>query len=273
MSATRLRSLVALTVCEVVMIAPSRSSAADSDASQPVQVVANDTSSAATWVAPTLLVTPAGALPTYGARVTVGTDYASPRGSADSLRPVGAFEIGLGKGFTVGAGTQWIGGDVGTGTDGLSPYAQVRLQVFGSPDGEGWVGGAALRYKQVGFGGGEKETEASFATRYRRDRIEVGLEGVFGQSMKDAGEHDVEARAYGVIRPISFLALGLTGQARTSVGETDANSPPRTWDLTGGGIASAVFGTMQLGVMGGATTLNLASGVGATGQAFAAYRF
>ncbi|MFI5298373.1 MAG: hypothetical protein ACHREM_09765 [Polyangiales bacterium] len=235
--------------------------------------VTDDASAAAVWLAPTLLVTPAGALPTYGARVTVGTDYAAPRGSVDALRPVGAFEIGLGKGFTIGAGTQWIGGDTGTGSDGLSPYAQVRLQLFGAPDGEGWVGGAAIRYKQVGFGGAEKETEASFATRYRRNAIELGLEGVFGQSMKDAGEHDVEARAYGVVRPLSFLAVGLTGQARTSIGETDANSPARTWDLTGGGIVSAVFDTMQVGVLAGATTLNLASGVGATGQAFAAYRF
>jgi hypothetical protein len=235
--------------------------------------VTDDAAGAAVWVAPTLLVTPAGAVPTYGARVTVGTDYASPRGAVDALRPVGAFEVGLGHGITVGAGTQWVGGDTGVGTAGLSPYAQVRLQLFGATDGEGWVGGASVRYKQVGFGGGERETEASFATRYRRHHVEFGLEGVFGQSMKDAGEHDVEARAYGVVRPLSFLAVGLTGQARMSVGETDANSPARSWDLTGGGIASAIFGTLQLGVLGGATTMNLAADVGGTGQAFAAYRF
>ncbi|MFI5298322.1 MAG: hypothetical protein ACHREM_09510 [Polyangiales bacterium] len=261
-------------LCITLVLTPEAlTHAATDSASVAAAAPDSDASPAATWVAPTLLVTPAGALPLYSVRATAGADTQSPNGSADRVRPLFAAEIGLGKGFTIGAGTQWIGGDAGSGTDGLSPYAQVRLQLFGAPDGEGWVGGASLRYKQVGFGGGEKETEASFATRYRRDHVEFGLEGVFGQSMKDGGEHDVEARAYGVIRPIPLLAIGLTGQARTSVGEKDADSPARSWDVTGGGIASAIFGTMQVGVMGGATTVSLASGVGATGQAFAAYRF
>lgn len=237
------------------------------------RVVSSSAEETAALSTPTPLVTPAIALPAMNARVLVGADAQRPSGTFSSIRPEFAGELGLGKGVTVGAGTQWFGGDFGRASDGLSPWAQVRIQLFGDPLSGGWSGGAGLVYKQVGFGGGEREAEASFSATYRSRSIEAGGQAVFGQSARDVGEHDIEARAYGALRVLPTLSLGVAGQARTAVGELEPGSTSRRSDVLVGGIGTAYVGKLQVGVFGGASSLGLATGVGAFGQGFASYRF
>ncbi|MBK6534227.1 MAG: hypothetical protein IPF99_33065 [Deltaproteobacteria bacterium] len=156
-------------------------------------------------------------------RMTVGA-YVQPAGSFDAVRPLVNAELGLGRGFTLGVGTTWFGGDAPNTADGLTPYAQVRYQLFGRRDGTGWQGGVALAGKRVGWHNGDVEAEASFSLHYRAPRWEVGAQGTFGQSLVDGAEHDLEARAFAAWRPTPALALGVAAQLRVDVGN---ESPAR----------------------------------------------
>ena len=233
----------------------------------------------ASLVTPTALLTPAAAMPALRGRVLLGADAQTPSGSLDALRPLVAAELGLGKGLTLGAGSRWVGGDTVTGTNGLAPYGQLRLQVFGDAQRHGAVGGVSLTYKQVGFRGGERELEAGFTTTYRSRWVEMGGQVVVGQSLREGEEHDGELRAYVAARVLSNLSLGLTGQVRTALGEEDAEDAKkagveaRRWDALGGVLASLYVSDVQVGLVGGVSTQALSSSVGAYGQGFVSYLF
>ncbi|GAC1351118.1 MAG: hypothetical protein NVS3B20_01970 [Polyangiales bacterium] len=229
------------------------------------------------YVAPTLLFTPAASLPTLHARALMGAEAQTPAGTLGQVRPLVGGEIGLGKGLTFGAGTHWIGGGDAKTADGLTPFAQIRYQLFGDPSGHGWLGGASLTYKQVGFGTKEPEAEASFSVQYRAIRYEAGLQAVFGQSLRDGGEHDGEGRAYAGIRVLPQLLLGAAGQFRAKIGESEVGSVARDFDVIGGAMASVTFGRFQIGALAGVSTLGLVATQRAklapAGQLFGAYIF
>lgn len=260
-------------MCASLTLLAQRASAGESDMPPKSGEPGSSADQTAALSTPTPLVTSAAALPAMSARVLVGVDAQRPAGTFDSIRPEFMGEVGLGKGVTVGAGTQWFGGDFVRASDGLAPWAQLRVQLFGDPLTGGWSGGAGIAYKQVGFGGGEREAEASFSATYRSRSIEAGGQAVFGQSARDIGEHDIEARAYGAVRVLPTLSLGAAGQARTAVGELEPGNTSRRSDFLVGGIGTAYVGRLQIGVFGGASSLGLATGVGAFGQGFASYRF
>ena len=52
--------------------------------------------------------------------------------------------MGLPAGFTLGAGTNWVGGDIHATTNktdfnlGLSPYFQARFHILGNANGQGF---------------------------------------------------------------------------------------------------------------------------------------
>lgn len=243
--------------------------------------VPTDDPTGGAYTSPTLLFIPAGALPVWNVRVTASSELQTPYQSAGSpnpdagIRPGVGVELGLPAGFTLAAGTDWVGGDVTAAgqTDfnlGLSPYFQARYHVLGDADGMGTQLGAAVTYKFVGFEGDPGEMEFAFSAQYRRPRWEAGLQGVAGKDFATT-DTDAELHAYGLYRVIPQLGIGAAGQVREGLvvqpGET-------TYDVIGGAIASLTLGRYQLGALGGGSTIGLDQGhIGALGQIFGTARF
>jgi hypothetical protein len=233
------------------------------------------------YTSPTLLFTPAAALPVWNLRVTALSELQGPYQSADKqtpdagARPGLTAEIGLPLGFTFAAGTNWVGGDVDPNTGntkfslGISPFFQARLHIYGDETGRGFQLGGAVTYKFVGFDGDPGEMEGSLSSQYRTRTWEAGLQGVVG---KDFGstDSDVELHAYGMFRIVPNLGVGAAAQGRYGVviqpGET-------RYDTKGGGIVSWTIDRYQLGGLLGWSSLNLDQGhVGALAQVFASAR-
>jgi hypothetical protein len=182
----------------------------------------------------------------------------------------------LPAGFTIGTGTNWVGGDVNPDTGrtdfslGLSPYFQGRFHIVGDADGRGFQLGTAATYKFVGFAGDPGEVELALSAQFRVARYEAGLQAVVG---KDFGstDSDVEVHAYALYRVIAQLGLGAAGQARGALVSQPGES---SYDVIGGAIASLTLGRYQVGALAGASTLGLAQGhAGGLGQLFASARF
>lgn len=230
---------------------------------------------------PTLLFVPAAALPSLNVRVITGVGFQAPAGQLDGVRPHLAGELGVGQGVTLAAGSRWFGGGDGDRSvlGGLTPFGQVRLALFGDPHAPGLLGGAALTIKRVGYRDGEPELEAAFSLEARTPRLEAGANAVLGQSLAEAGEHDVELHLFGGVRPFPALLLGVSGQVRAGIGEEEsaAGGGPRELeadtDLQGGAIASLTVGTWQLGTLVGASTLGLTDHAGLLVEVFGAVRF
>lgn len=245
----------------------------------PSQRVPTSDPTGGAYTSPTLLFTPAAALPRLNVRITTGVDLQTPSDAFYGVRPLLHAELGLAAGFTLAGGTSWVGGDTLSAGDGFSPFGQLRYQIFGRPDGLGAIGGAALTYKRVGYRGGENELEASFSFQYRRPRFEFGAQGVFGQSLEEGEEHDLEARVYGAFRVIPELALGVSAQVRGDIGEEEqARGGARPagkneLDFIGGGMASLTLGRWQAGALVGASTIGNVERAGFLGQLFGSARF
>jgi hypothetical protein len=228
------------------------------------------------YTSPTLLFIPAGAVPVWNARATVSTELQSPSDVHAGFRPGFGMELGLPAGFTLAAGTNWVGGDINQNTGntdfnlGISPFAQARLHLVGSADGRGFQLGSSVTYKFVGFEGDPGEMEFALSAQYRQSVFEVGLQGVFGKDFATT-DADAEVHVYALYRVIPQLGVGVAGQLRDGVvlqpGET-------SYDLIGGGIASLTLGRYQIGALAGGSTIGLAQGqAGALGQLFANARF
>jgi hypothetical protein len=228
------------------------------------------------YTSPTLLFIPAGAVPAWNARATVSTELQSPSDVHAGFRPGLGMELGLPAGFTVAAGTNWVGGDINPNTNqtdwnlGISPFFQARFHILGSADGQGFQLGTSATYKFVGFEGDPGEMELAVSAQYRLRQFEAGLQAVIGKDFATT-DADAEAHAYLLYRVIPQLGIGAAGQLREGIvhqpGET-------TYDLIGGGIASLTLGRFQVGALGGGSTIGLAQGqAGALGQLFASARF
>jgi hypothetical protein len=262
----------------VFALASSSAAAQSTDEVEGTRVPLDDATGGA-YTPPTTLFTPAAALPTLNMRVSIGA-FVQPVGSFDAVRPAVAAELGLGRGFTLAVGSNWFGGDAASTVDGMTPYAQVRYQLFGARDGMGWQGGVALTGKRVGWHNGDAEVEASFSTQFRARRWEAGAQGTFGQSIVDGAEHDLEARVYAAWRVIPAFALGLTAQLRVDVGNESAALEAMLRargradaDLIAGAMASYTYERWQFGALAGVSTLGLYANAGFIGQGFGSVRF
>jgi hypothetical protein len=227
------------------------------------------------YTSPTPLFTPAAALPAWMPRLTLGADV-QPAGRLDPVRPFFTAELGLGRGFTVAAGTQWLGGEPPRLGDAIAPFAQVRYQLAGRADGLGWLASAAVTYKRVGYLGGENMAEASASLQYRARFVEAGVQGAFGQSLSDAGVRNLEARAYAALRPVAALALGVSAQVRGDVGDDEAPDEVQgrnDIDFVAGGTVSVTVSRWQFGALVGATSLGLVQQVAFAAQGQAQVRF
>jgi hypothetical protein len=224
---------------------------------------------------PTLLFTPAAAVPQWVGRVVAGGEFQPKSGAYDAARPLMSGEVGLGYGLTVGVGTRWVGGDNSTASDGLTPFAQIRYQLFGAPSGRGLQGGVALTYKQIGFRGTEPELEGSFSLEYRAREFELGAQATLGQSVKEGGEHDVEGRLLALYRIIPEIAIGAAGQVRGDIAaEEEAPRPGKNdFDAVGGALVSGTYGRWQIAGLGGMSTLGLKDKAGGIVQLFAGAQF
>jgi hypothetical protein len=228
------------------------------------------------YTTPTLLFVPASAVPTWNVRVIASTELQSPSDVHAGFRPGMGGEVGLPAGFTIGAGTNWVGGDINPGTGrtdvslGLSPYFQGRFHILGDSDGRGFQLGTSATYKLVGFAGDPGEAELALSAQYRMARYELGLQAVLGKDFGSA-DADAEAHAYALYRVIPQLGVGAAGQARRTLVSQPGES---SYDVIGGAIASLTLGHYQVGALAGASTLGLAQGhAGGLGQLFATARF
>ena len=233
------------------------------------------------YTSPTLLFIPAGAVPAWNVRVTASSEFQSPsqpagNPSPDSgIRPGIGVEFGLPGGITIGAGTNWVGGDVNANGQkdfnlGLSPFFQARLHLYGDRSGQGFQLGSSLTYKFVGFEGDPGEMEFALSATYRRPSWEAGLQGVIGKDFATT-DADAELHAYALYRVIPQLGLGAAMQVREGLvyqpGET-------TYDVIGGAIASLTVSRYQLGALLGGSSIGLDQGhIGALGQVFGSARF
>jgi hypothetical protein len=234
------------------------------------------------YTSPTLLFVPAAAVPAWTARAILSTELQGPSDVHAGFRPGIGAELGLPAGITLGAGTNWVGGDVNATTGatdfnlGISPYLQARLQVLGTPDGRGFQLGVSTLYKFVGFEGDPGEIEAAVSAQYRARRWELGLQGALGQDFGDPSNHDGEVHAYALVRPIPQVGVGAAGQVRIAIAPQagDPNATPSRYDVIGGGIGSLTLGRYQVGALAGASSLGLVQGtLGALGQVFGTARF
>jgi hypothetical protein len=223
-----------------------------------------------------LLFIPAGALPTWNVRAIASTELQGPSDVHASFRPGLGAELGLPGGVTIGAGTNWVGGDINPDTGrtdfnlGLSPYAQARLHLLGDASGQGFQLGTSATYKFVGFEGDPGEMELALSAQYRMPRYEAGIQAVAG---KDFGstDADVEGHAYALYRVIPQFGVGAAGQMRVAVVSQPGEN---TYDVMGGAICSLTVGAYQVGALAGTSTLGLAGGqFGALGQLFGTARF
>lgn len=123
------------------------------------------------YTSPTLLFVPAAAVPKWNVRAIVSTELQGPSDVHAGFRPGLGAELGLPAGITLGAGTNWVGGDVNPTTNqtdfnlGLSPYFQARLHLYGNADGRGFQLGTSVTYKFVGFEGDPGEAELGVSAR------------------------------------------------------------------------------------------------------------
>lgn len=124
------------------------------------------------YTSPSPLYTSAAALPSLNVRARAGVEVQPASGSLSAARPVFDIEVGLFAGFTLAAGTTWVGGSPASsgeteGVPGLGAYGQIRWQFLGRGRDVGLLGGAALSFKANGYRGGEPELEASVNFRCR----------------------------------------------------------------------------------------------------------
>lgn len=270
-------------------LAPSTSSAAvgptgTNDASQTssVEVPVGSDPTGGAYTSPTLLFVPAAAVPKWTARAIVSTELQSPSDVHAGFRPGLGMELGLPAGITLGAGTNWVGGDINPNTGatdfnlGLSPYAQARIHLYGDANGRGLQLGTAAIYKFVGFEGDPGEMELAVSAQYRQRMYELGLQGNVGQDFGDSNNHDGEVHAYALVRPIPQLGLGGAGQVRVAIAPKagDPNAPASHYDFVGGALASVTLSRYQIGALVGASSLGLDQGhTGALGQLFGTAAF
>jgi hypothetical protein len=232
------------------------------------------------YTTPTLLFIPAAAMPVWNARVIASITTEGPTaadrlasGTTLGFQPGLGAEIGLPAGFTVGAGTVWVGGDTSPMpvSGGLSPYAQARYQILGDRDGHGFLLGTSATYKFVGFDGDPGEIEVAVSGQYRQSHYEVGLQGVLGKDFAST-DADAEVHAYAFYRVIPELGIGAAVQLREAlVSQPDETS----YDVATGAIASLTLGRWQVGALGGASTIGQAQQgqFGGLAQLFGTARF
>jgi hypothetical protein len=247
---------------------------------EPSRPAVPDDPTGGAYTSPTLLFTPAAAVPVWTVRAIASLDMQGPvaadrlatsSGSLGFMPGLGG-EVGLPLGFTVAAGTNWVGGDVSPTpiSGGLSPYVQARKQLYGDPSGKGFLLGTSLTYKFVGFQGDPGEMELAVSAQYRRPRYELGLQAVGGKDFATTSS-DLEAKGYALYRVIPQLGVGAAGQARYGVVSQPGQS---TYDVVSGGMTSVTISRWQLGALGGVTTIGLNQGqVGGLGEVFGSARF
>jgi hypothetical protein len=239
-----------------------------------------------------VLFTPAAALPAWNVRARLGVELQPAAASVPFARPVLDLELGLPAGFTLVAGLNRVGATPAPDRAGDNPgaYGQLRWQFLGRGRTQGFFGGVAVAVKSGDYRGTNPEVQTSVALQYRGARVEVGLEGAFGQVLDGAGS-SAEARVFAAYRVMPNLALGVAGQLRGEIGEDDDErarearcaADPRgagctvDLDVIVGATASYTWERWQLGVLVGASTVGIARfdqfNAGFYGQATGAVRF
>ena len=131
--------------------------------------------------------------------------------------------------------------------DGFTPTAQAKYQ-FLSQEAQGVNLSGGLRFKQVGFIGGESEAEAFVSAGRSFGRFLASANAVGGQSLYNANERDVEGHLSLGYQPTDRMLLGVTGRYKQSLLPASEAVLPgqRSFEFIAGPVVGYSFGWVDL---------------------------
>lgn len=181
------------------------------------------------------------------------------------------------KGANAGEGGVRIGGSpvsrlvvhglVGRGTDGKwAPTATAHYRFFGSL-ADGYALGALAQYKTVGFteAGGEAEIGVTGGLRRKHFYLDANVVAGVGVEAGEVGELDGEGKLRLGFELDETFRFGVEGQIRDRLAGDKPLPNHRAFDVLGGPQILASWGRFVFAATGGATTMNVAQGVGGFG--------
>lgn len=201
------------------------------------------------------LLTDAPAVPAVGTvRVTGGAT--GTQNANNGSTQAGSSSVNGSIGWTP---VRNLSGDVGAyfqvGASG--PSARVRYQILNQAD-HGLDLSAGLRFKTVGFHPSYGEIEALVAAGRRIGKVELVLNGVFGQETGGGGGKDIELKGFAGYRFTEAVRAGVDSRLQAEMDDSEDPLLPRTgrdYDLTAGPAVSwlltrtfqlqALFGVAQ----------------------------
>ena len=232
------------------------------------------------YTTPTLLFIPAGALPAWNVRVITAVDVQGPTppdrlavgNGRSALDQAWEARIGLPAGFTLGAGTSWVGGHEPNAPERSRPVLISRLAIHirRSRRRARLSTGDVSDLQVCRVSGRSRRTGGRVLWPVPGKVLRGGLQPDYRKDFATT-DADGEIHAYALYRVIPQLGLGGAGQVRIGL----VSQPGEiTYDVVGGAMASLTMGVWQIAGLVGASTLGLNQGqVGGFGEAFATVRF
>ncbi len=201
------------------------------------------------------LLTDAPAVPAVGTVRVSGAGTATEN-SDNGATPAGSSSFVGSIGWTPIANLHAdVGAYVQVGAQG--PAARVRYQ-FLNQAAHGLDLSAGVRFKTVGFHPSNGELEALVAAGRRFGRIELVLNGIFGQETGGGAGKDIELKGFAGYRLSEAVRAGLDSRLQAEIGDEEDPLLPKTgrdYDLTAGPAVSwmvtrslqlqALFGVAQ----------------------------
>jgi hypothetical protein len=184
------------------------------------------------------LLTDAPAVPAAGTVRVTGGAFGT-QNTDNGATPAGSSSINANIGWTPIAN---LSGDVGAyfqvGASG--PSARVRYQIL-SQSANGIDLSAGLRFKTVGFHPSNGEIEALVAAGRRFGKVELVLNGVFGQETGGGGGKDIEVKGFAGYAFSEGVRAGIDSRLQAEMDDEEDPLLPKTgrdYDLTAGPAVS-----------------------------------
>jgi len=146
----------------------------------------------------------------------------------------------------------------------FAPNASLAYRVLGSIE-DGWALAAMGTYKAEGFAEIEGEVELGAMFSLMRDRWHLDFNAVAGGGFEESEEFDAEAKLRVGYDIVDWLRLGLDGRGRYRLRGARELVGGRKGDFIGGPQAIVSWSQFYGALLGGLSTVDIASSVGATG--------
>jgi len=142
------------------------------------------------------------------------------------------------------------------------PTASLAYRVLGSVE-QGWSVAAMGAYKAEGFAEIEGEIELGALFSMARDGWHLDVNGVAGGGLEESEEFDAETKVRGGYDATNWLRVGFDSRGRYRLRGPVLLAGDRKWDVIGGPQVTASWSRFYGSALVGATTVDVASGVGA----------